>query len=186
MNLIAIDPSISSTSITIYNTELKKYYIYCYTTKLQSKYKDICFRSDSVDLTIIRQENDACDDFMRYMDISYNIMDLISEHVTDCKIYIERASYGSVGKLFSIGEFTALLKIGFYTRGFEVNETSPGEWKKSVIGNGAAKKEQIVEFCKKTSPIKKAIEYVENISSHKKEYIFDVCDSFCICLSKQG
>ena len=187
MNLIAIDPSIASTSITIYNTEEEKYYVYCYTTKLQKKYKEIHYRSNKIDLTIVRQNNDPEDDFYRYMDISETIIDLMQEHINDCEIFIERASFGSKGKLFSIGEYTALLKLGFYTRGFKITEMSPGEWKKKVLGkgHGSAKKEEIIEYCRTVDPINKVIEYIESVSDHKKEYIEDICDSFCICLSKQ-
>jgi len=114
------------------------------------------------------------------MDIADTLHGLIDEHVHDCIVCMERYSFASTGLSFSIGEFTGLLKLGFYSKGYMIEDVSPGEWKKKIVGKGNAKKNEIVEYCTGTV-LREGLEFVNSANKLKKDYIEDICDSFCIC-----
>ena len=64
--LIAIDPSISSTSICAYNINTQNYYFFSYSDKIS---KDLTWNKDNIHIKIIRQEKME-KNFERYIKIS--------------------------------------------------------------------------------------------------------------------
>jgi Holliday junction resolvasome RuvABC endonuclease subunit len=180
-NLICIDASIQSTGVSIYNFDTKETYLYSYTNKVK---KDLEFKCDGFHVKIVRQDKsfEKVDKFFRYIHISETIFNEIEPFLSsDTNIYIEGFSYGSVGMIFDLAGFTALLKLPFYRANYTIESISPSDWKKHVTGKGNATKDIIYNVMLNSELREVLAEFVVRGYPYKKgSWVEDIADVYSI------
>lgn len=180
-NLICIDASIQSTGVSIYNFDTKETYLYSYTNKVK---KDLEFKCDGFHVKIVRQDKsfEKVDKFFRYIHISETIFNEIEPYLNpDTIVYIEGFSYGSVGMIFDLAGFTALLKLPFYRANHTIESISPSDWKKHVTGKGNATKDIIYNVMLNSELREVLAEFVVRGYPYKKgSWVEDIADVYSI------
>ena len=168
--ICGIDYSLNSPAITfLYPTSFKTYFYWTKSTLPQL----------DPQLFPIPNHKKQC----YYDKIIYNshlFIELIKEHCPG-KISIESYSLGSVGRFTSLIENQGYLKVKLYKEGFDFQELSPSTIKKRFVGNGRAKKEEMVyRFNEITGLNLFETMYINNKNKKIESPITDIADSFAI------
>lgn len=110
---------------------------------------------------------------------------MIKEHNPE-KISIESYSLGSVGRFTALIENQGYLKVNLYKEGFDFQELSPSTIKKQFVGNGRAKKEEMVQRFNAVTGLNLFDGYINNKNKKIESPITDIADSFAIAFVSQG
>ena len=185
-----IDYSMTSPAMCMYHATDDKYrWYYMSTTKsklkeshnLQSALIDVpkSVQQDllegSIDASMSRY-NQISDYFMRTLDVLQPKM-----------VFIEGYSLGSVGKVFSIAENTAILKQKLYDNGHFVSVFPPTVVKKFATGKGNASKtimrEQFLKPHKalKTLLVEQRVKDLHKVTHYVDSPMSDLIDAYFIC-----
>ena len=153
---VGIDYSMTSPAMCCYHTtdnQLRWYYMSTTKSKLKESHNLQSALIDvpkSVQQDILEGSIDAS--MSRYNQISDYFMRTI-DVLRPKQIFLEGYSLGSVGKVFSIAENTAILKQKLYDNGHFVSVFPPTVVKKFATGKGNASKQLMREHFLKLHPI---------------------------------
>lgn len=92
------------------------------------------------------------------------------------RVFLEGYSLGSKGKVFSIAEHTAVLKMGLMYSGYPTTIIPPTVVKKHAVGKGNAKKDMLVDAFLETGPK----DILEPVSHYKDSPLTDLVDAYWI------
>lgn len=148
MLYISIDPSITSTAVTVMSSDKKFIKSYFFTEK--KKFTHIPY-DHFQSLVCPGSWRAMGNDFYRNY-LTNAIIDVISDHIHDFdyRLVIEGYSYSSKGLTFSIGEFVGLLKHKIaITRGWQYTEVPPATVKKFILKGNAGKTDLMYTFLTK-------------------------------------
>lgn len=117
-------------------------------------------------------------DSHRYDNLSNWVLEILRKHGVQ-KCYIEGYSYGSVGRVFQIGENTGVLKHALWKESFSWDVFAPTSIKKFATGKGNANKQMMYDsFVEET---KIDIRFLLNIKSENNwNPISDIIDAYWI------
>jgi Holliday junction resolvasome RuvABC endonuclease subunit len=159
--IVAIDASINSSGVTIYDRERDFYHILAYSVpnkcvwedkerqKVEKRQKEnFKLKGDNYKVKFIIQRINHDNDFIRFYKIARKLFKIITKIVEkdNYDLYIEEVVY-SYGRSDSISQFATLLKLNFYKfDGTLYNPVYNNTLKKVIIGDGKAKKEHVIKF----------------------------------------
>jgi len=159
--IVAIDASINSTGVTVYDREKDFYHIFAYSIpsknvwedkekqKVEKKQKEnFKIKGKNYKVKFILQKIDEANDFLRFYKIARKLFKLITKIVEkdNYDLYIEEVVY-SYGRSDSISQFATLLKLNFYKfDGTLYNPVYNNTLKKVIIGDGKAKKDDVIKY----------------------------------------
>jgi len=174
--LIGVDPSINGSGIFIQNVKKKKEFytlVFCQTKK---EFK-ICSESRASFIFPVKTVDKKLFFINRAIINSKIICKFIREMTNQekCYIAIEGFSFGSHGKLASIGEFVGILEYELLMDGHRIKEYAPTSVKKFFTGKGNANKNLMVETFVETSIGKSFPEEITKLKCFQ-----DITDSFAI------
>lgn len=187
MITIGLDLSMTSTGITIYDTESKnaQYYIVC--NKITQKAMNELQKFDFI--KVRRIDKSTCDkdasSIVKEQHKTYNIYNIVSEierivhYHQPTTAYIEGVSFGSTGSVADLAGLNYAVRIMLINNGItHINVIPPTQNKKTATGNGSADKELMISAWKKLDT------RVAHIPAHIK--IDDVADSYFLARFNLG
>lgn len=139
MIIAGIDYSLTSPSVCIHDGEkwdhgkCKFYYL--------AKKKSNIIKTNQFYGTEYKDFNS---DSHRYDNLSSWVLNILSANGVQ-RCFIEGYSYGSVGRVFQIGENTGVLKHAMWKKSFQYDVFAPTEIKKFATGKGNANKLKMYE-----------------------------------------
>jgi Holliday junction resolvasome RuvABC endonuclease subunit len=154
MILAGVDYSITCPAICVYDPDLGfSYYAFpsTATKKLRNAYESS--QSSIMTLEYQHKKDTFPHDIARFDAISDWAMSVIRENKVG-EVGMEGYSMGSKGKVFNLAENMGMFKYKVYKEGIPYSEIAPKSIKKSFVGNGNAKKEEMLEqFVKENGDI---------------------------------
>ena len=193
MWFVAIDYGLRSPAMVAYHTTAGKY-TWCYMSTTKSKLKDdhnlqsaLIDVPKSVNQDLLEGSIDAS--MFRYNQISDYFMWTIDGLIGPKQIFLEGYSLGSVGKVFSIAENTAILKQKLYNNGHVVSVFPPTVVKKYATGKGTASKQMMREqflkphsIANKRKLIEPRITDLHKVAHYKESPMSDLIDAYYVLM----
>lgn len=130
---LSIDPSISSTGISVLSCQKDKYVLH-YKTSLITKSNKTPDKTRFIKKSSLGDMFDFCLNHIQ-KDLGYKISFAIFEDY----------SYGSVGHLAHLGELNGIYKYILYKNKIEFDVIPPSSVKKIITGSGKATKEEVAK-----------------------------------------
>jgi len=93
----------------------------------------------------------------RLLEIAERVSELVERHAPDCVVVEEAFYHESVRSTLVLGHVRGALLVAALRHGVEVSEYSPREIKQSVVGTGAATKEQVAFMVRRLLGIRGAL-----------------------------
>lgn len=201
--IVAIDASINSSGVTIYDREKDFYHILAYSIpsknvwedqkkqKIEKKEKvNFKLKGDNYKVRFVLQKVEEENDFLRYYKIARKLFKMITKIVDkdNFDLYIEEVVY-SYGRSDSISQFATLLKLNFYKfDGTLYNPVYNNTLKKVMVDNGKAKKDEVIKYISNNykfhSEIKQKI-IDRNIRIDNGAFFEDMTDSLMLAIYAQ-
>ena len=151
--IIAIDFSITSPALTLWNEEDDTYKIICFDKKnAGSKFKLM----NGKYLIVVLEPIEHKIDLIRFDQLQRRILKVIGEDfIKNSEIAIEGYSFGASGQLTRIAEACMLLKYNLYKAGADkdIKNYAPMSVKKFATGTGKASKLDMVDSFKEKTGI---------------------------------
>lgn len=136
--VLAVDPSIQCSGIAIDFDGVVS--LFSVGEKIPKRDDGLRLVNADVEIEYVKVHRITENSILRYITTANKIADTISKVIgteNDIDFIIEGGSFGSKGKLHSIGEFSGVLQTILYHRfGVIASVCSPSQWKKGIWGKG--------------------------------------------------
>lgn len=201
--IVAIDASINSSGVTIYDKENDFYHILAYSIPTKNVWEDkerqkiekrkkenFKIKGKNYKVKFILQDIDDSNAFIRYYKISRKLFKIITKIIgdNDFDLFIEEVVF-NYGRSDSISQFATMLKMHFYKfNGTIYNPVYNNTLKKVIIGNGKAKKDEVIKYISNNyqfhNEIKDKISEL-NIRIDNGSFFEDMTDSLMLAIYAQ-
>lgn len=158
MVYIGIDPSLNSTGICVLDGEHIEYHVITpHATKNQKSFGDVVYH-EYTKLKKTKSDSYADIEKMKTQNLNEILEQLrpILAQYNEAMVLMEGISYGSIhsAAVMDLAGLNFTIRIMCMQMGISIHIASPMEVKKFAVGNGGAKKEQMIDAWERVSGIR--------------------------------
>jgi Holliday junction resolvasome RuvABC endonuclease subunit len=178
MRYVGIDPSLSSTGLTIFDKDTNLFTCFFF----PKRKKDLEYHKSIKNFEIIALEPmpDTKNVIERIYHVVENVAKEVNFHVDIEGIYIEGAAYSGGGRIFDLGQIAGALKYALYKSSHIINEVPIGTNKKYFTGKGNSNKFVMINYLKHHFGIDLFELFEIKKTSKSLNTIEDICDSISL------